>query len=85
MKRKARVPGKPSFKPTRKDRSLVTEMASCGTPQEAIARAVGISHVTLRKHFRPELDVAADQANFRVAQFMFGTIIGTTVPGAAGH
>jgi hypothetical protein len=44
-------------------------------------RAIGISHVTLRKHFRQELDLAEDQANFRVAQFMFSTIMGISIPG----
>ncbi len=77
----ARSRGQPQFEPTDKDRRLVKEMASCGTPQDGIARQIGISAPTLRKHFKDELARAEDEANFRVAQFMFGTIMGAPIPG----
>ncbi len=73
--------GHPAFQPTDKDRRLVKEMASCGTPQDGIARQIGISSPTLRKHFRVELSKAEDEANFRIAQFMFATIMGMPIPG----
>ncbi len=73
--------GKPPFEPTDKDRRLVKEMASCGIPQEGIARVIGISKPTLHKHFKEDLSRAEDEANFRVAQFMFGTIIGAPIQG----
>lgn len=77
----ARGRGQPAFLPTDKDRRLVKEMASCGTPQDGIARQIGITAPTLRKHFKVELSKAEDEANFRVAQFMFATIMGIPVPG----
>ncbi len=73
--------GRPPFEPTDKDRRLIKEMASCGTPQAGIARTIGITVNTLRKHFKDELSRAEDEANFRVAQFMFGTIMGAPIPG----
>ncbi len=73
--------GRPPFEPTDKDRRLIKEMASCGTPQVGIARTIGITVNTLRKHFKDELARAEDEANFRVAQFMFATIMGMPIPG----
>lgn len=73
--------GQPPFAPTDNQRRLVKEMAGCGTPQDSIAGQIGISPPTLRKHFKNELARAEIEANFRVAQFMFATIIGMPIPG----
>jgi hypothetical protein len=46
-------------------------MAAMGTPHEGIARKVGCNPKTLRLHFRNELDSAAIEANYMVAQTLF--------------
>lgn len=40
-------------------------------PQEAIARVIGVSGPTLRKHYRDELDDGVAQANRSVAQSLY--------------
>jgi hypothetical protein len=68
--------GRPPYEPTAKDRDMVQAMTSYGIPQEEIATVVGISAVTLRKHFRRELDVGATMANAAVAQSLFNSATG---------
>ena len=50
---------------------MVRAMAGYGVPHDDIALVVRCSPPTLRKHFRAELDVAAIEANARVAQTLF--------------
>ena len=62
--------GRPRYVPTPADRNTVTSMAACGFKHEDIARCLGtegIDDKTLRKHFRAELDTAAEKANAAVA------------------
>lgn len=63
--------GRPAFAPTEDQRRLVRAMAGYGVPHDDIALVVLCSPPTLRKHFRAELDVAAIEANARVAQTLF--------------
>ena len=63
--------GRPPFAPTEDQRRLVRAMAGYGVPHDDIAVVVRCSPPTLRKHFRQELDVAAIEANARVAQTLF--------------
>lgn len=70
--------GRPEFEPTEVDRKLVGELAGFGIPEADIARRVinpatdeAISPVTLRKHFRDELDVGHIRANEQVAGALF--------------
>lgn len=63
--------GRPCFTPTDDQRRMVEAMTGYGIPQEDIARVVGTDHVTLRKHFRDELDIGIAKANSRVAEFLF--------------
>lgn len=56
------------FIPTESDRRMVELCAMGGIKQEDIAKALGISPPTLRKHFRDELDVAYLRANAKVVQ-----------------
>lgn len=61
---------RPSFQPTDEQRKTVWLMAAAGIPEEDIARCLGqkgISPVTLRKHFRKELDNAQTESNARMA------------------
>ena len=63
---------RPRFTPTPEQRRLVKSLAAYGTPQELIARRLGIrSPKTLRKHFRQELDDGILEANAKVAQTMY--------------
>ena len=57
-----------AYKPNDKDRGIVRAMASYGIPQEDIGKVIGISHVTLRKYYEPELETAGIQANAKVAE-----------------
>lgn len=58
--------GRPPFVPSAKDRERAKLMSACGVSHLAIARligeqvGVGVSPVTLRKHFRKELQAGAD-------------------------
>jgi hypothetical protein len=63
--------GRPEFVPTDEQRRLVEAMASVGIPQPQIGSVIGICHVTLRKHFRDELDNAEIKANAKVAGNLF--------------
>jgi hypothetical protein len=49
-------PGAPSFKPTKPQRNKVMLLIAAGFSESAIAAVVGISHMTLRKHFPDELE-----------------------------
>jgi len=55
--------GKPEHKPTKAKRDTVAMHAMVGTPQEDIARVLGIDPKTLRKHYRDDLDLATASAN----------------------
>jgi hypothetical protein len=62
--------GRPKYRPTEADRNTVRSMAATGFTHEAIAKCLGTKGVdekTLRKHFRTELDTAAERANAAVA------------------
>jgi hypothetical protein len=62
---------RPAFKVTDEHRRLVKSMAAMGTPHEGIARKIGCNPKTLRVHFRNELDSAATEANYMVAQTLY--------------
>lgn len=62
-------------KPTAKTRDLVKSMAGCGVGQAYIADIVGISQPTLRLHYRKEIDLGAEHANFQIANKLFNTAI----------
>ena len=50
----------------------VRALAASGAPHDDIAKVVGCSAKTLRKHFRRELDCAAIEMNAQVAGYLFG-------------
>lgn len=64
--------GQPAFKPTDEQRRAVAIMASFGVPETKICLAVlntkgrPIAAMTLRKHFRAELDAAFETINANV-------------------
>lgn len=59
--------GRPAFAATDEQRYSVNLMAGIGIPQEDIAAAIGITRVTLRKHFRSELDTGRVRTITKVA------------------
>lgn len=71
-----------AYEPNDKDRGVVKAMASYGIPQEDIGKVIGISHVTLRKYFKSELETAAIQANAKVAETCYAMATSGHVPAA---
>lgn len=63
--------GRPPFKPAKGDHAMVEGLASFGVPHDKIAAYIGCSHVTLRKHFREELDRGKLRANLQVMQSLY--------------
>lgn len=52
-------------------------MSGFGLAQDKIARIVGITEPTLRKHYRNELDLGTDKANSLVADSLFRKAVGS--------
>jgi predicted transcriptional regulator len=52
-------------------RQMVQLHVSTGTPRDHIARLVGISQPTLRKHYKDELDLGLSKANATIAGVLF--------------
>lgn len=63
--------GRPSYKPTDKNRDLVKMLAGLGIKEADIARVLEISEPTLRKHFRRELDIGITMAVANVGQSLY--------------
>ena len=62
-------------KPDEESRRFVGLHTALGTPQEDIARAMGIAPKTLRKHYREELDTGATIANGLVGGALFNKAV----------
>ena len=71
--------------PTPEQRHIVQLHATIGTPQEDIAKVIGIDPKTLRLHYRDELDSAHVKANAKVGQFLFQNASGATLANGATH
>jgi hypothetical protein len=57
--------------PTEKEREAVEIMAGHGIPPIDIARVLGHSESTIRRHYTQELDTGHIRANSKVAQSLF--------------
>lgn len=57
--------------PTDMMRQTVQLHATMGTPQDDIARLIGIDPKTLRLHYRDELDLATAKANATIGGALF--------------
>ena len=57
--------------PTTAQRKTVKEMSGYGIPEEGIARVLDIAPMTLRKHYRSELDLGQVEANTKVVANLF--------------
>jgi hypothetical protein len=64
--------------PQRKSRFKVWIMAAAGHQQVRIAGILQISHPTLRKHYRQELDFGMDEANANVVLSLYRIATGRT-------
>lgn len=60
-----------SHEPTKTTRDTVMMHAMVGTPQDDIARVIGIDAKTLRLHYRDELDLATAKANATIGGALF--------------
>lgn len=60
-----------AHEPTQTQRDTVKLHAMVGTPQEDIARVLGISDRTLRKYYRDELDLSLAKANATIGGALF--------------
>lgn len=63
--------GRPPYQPTERDRDTVKVMVAAGIEHANIARCLRIAQMTLRKHFREEIDTSAERANAQVAGVLF--------------
>ncbi len=59
--------GRPEHEPTADQRLLVEALAAYGVKHDLIARMIGISDETLRKHYRNELDFGLANITAKVA------------------
>lgn len=60
-----------SHEPNKTTRDTVMMHAMVGTPQDDIARVIGIDPKTLRLHYRDELDLASAKANATIGGALF--------------
>lgn len=74
-----------AHEPTDETRAEVAALASFGVTQEDIGAYIGISHVTLRKHYETELNVSAIKANATVGKYLFSLASGQAIASGATH
>jgi hypothetical protein len=77
--RRAQAPkstGRLPHQPDDQSRRFVNAMAQVGIKQEDIGKVVGISHATLEKHYRQELDTALTKALSLVGQSVLMQALG---------
>lgn len=70
--------GRPEFQPTAQERGQVRLMSGYRIPQFEIARVLGISPPTLRKHFFDELEIGAIMTKTKAAQRLFQIMEGNS-------
>ena len=64
-------PGRPLHAPTENTQRQVEMLASFGNTEDQIAQIVGISHPTLRRHYKQCLELGHIKANNAVAKNLF--------------
>lgn len=62
---------------TDQNAKMVEALAAAGYTQEEIGLTIGVSHVTVRRYYRDELDTGALRANAKVAARLFNSAMGT--------
>lgn len=63
--------GRPQHKPDEKSRVQVKMLAAMGIGVDDIAKVVGVSAPTLRKHYEHEIEIGRIEANAKVAGSLF--------------
>ena len=63
--------GRPWHRVTADSRRMVREAVGLGLQQNNVARLLGISPKTLRRHYRHEIDTGIDQVNLDVARALY--------------
>ena len=66
-------------KPNDTTKEQVQMLATIGTPQEVIARVIGIDRGTLAKHYADELELSKSKADARVALSLYQNAISGNV------
>lgn len=64
-------PGRPEWTPTDKERAQVKLLVAVGTRDHDVAKVIGVSLPTLRKHCWAEMDVGHIEANANVARSLY--------------
>jgi DNA-binding XRE family transcriptional regulator len=72
----------PRHKPTDAQIATVRAMAAYGIPQDDIAKVIGISPKTLRRHYGEQLEKGSIEATAKVAEFLFKQATTTSVAAA---
>jgi predicted transcriptional regulator len=65
--------GRPAFKPTQLHRRKVEQYVCGGMSHDAIAKVLGVSDETLRKHFAAELSTGAERRRAEVIDLLFAS------------
>ena len=68
--------------PTEEERHLVEVLVAGGTPKATIAKAMGISMNSLKRHYREELEHGLEIANAKVVRRLFRLIEQGSTPAA---
>lgn len=68
--------------PTPETRREVEELRACGATQPFIARRLGITEPTLKKHYEEELRFGLESANCAVGKTLFDMAISGECPSA---
>lgn len=63
--------GSPEHEPTEETRKLVRNFYAAGVPQSRLAEHIGITEVTLRKHYRKEMDLNLDGMTSELATNLY--------------
>ena len=77
--------GRPAHKPTPETRAQVFALASFGARYDDIAKLLGISDDTLKKHYPDELAKGAVERNAEVAGFLYHSASGRAISDGASY
>lgn len=77
--RKVLTAGRPEFVPTTDERQKVEVLSAARMPHEDIARVLGLTPPTLRKHFRQELATGLAKKRAEAIVAMYNAAIGGNV------
>ena len=66
---------RPRYQPVEADRGKVEAMVAYGIPQEEIAATLDISHPTLRRYFKREIQTGTQKANAKIAESLYNAAI----------